>query len=53
MGADFPLEYSYATFQGERFAIFNYNPTGAGGYVDVDWFRYDGLPGPNRAKETP
>lgn len=40
LGGDFPLAFDWqtGTFQGEKFAIFCYNPDPAGGYVDVDSF---------------
>jgi hypothetical protein len=28
-------------FMGTKFGIFNYCTKQAGGYVDVDWFRYE------------
>jgi beta-xylosidase len=47
LGGDFPLAFDWATgtFQGEKFAVFCYNPNPAGGYVDVDSFTFtDTLP---------
>lgn len=40
MPGDFPLAYDWrtGTFQGEQFALFCYNPAGAGGRLDVDSF---------------
>jgi beta-xylosidase len=40
LGGEFPLAFDWATgtFQGEKFAIFCYNPSPTGGYVDVDSF---------------
>lgn len=57
VGASFPMHFTLATFQGDRFGIFNYspnspnspnNPSGAGGWIDVDYFR-QGEP----SKQTP
>ncbi len=38
LGGDFPMHFTLATFQGERFGIFDYNPAGSGGWLDVDYF---------------
>ncbi len=40
LGGQFNLAYdiSVSTFQGEKFALFCYNPNPGTGYVDVDWF---------------
>jgi endoglucanase len=40
LGGEFPLAFDWqtGTFQGEKFAIFCYNPYPTGGYVDVDSF---------------
>ncbi|NLW83322.1 MAG: family 43 glycosylhydrolase [Phycisphaerae bacterium] len=49
LGGNFPLAFDWATgtFQGEKFAIFCYNPDLSGGYVDVDSFTFsDTLPPP-------
>jgi beta-xylosidase len=35
---DMPLHFSLDTFQGDRFGIFNYNPQGSAGWLDVDYF---------------
>jgi xylan 1,4-beta-xylosidase len=34
------------TFQGEQYAILCFNPSGSSGYMDVDWFRLNDIPGP-------
>ena len=39
VGGDFPMHFTLATFQGERYGIFNYNPNGSTGWLDVDSFR--------------
>jgi beta-xylosidase len=39
VGGDFPMHFTLSTFQGERFGIFNYNPAGSTGWVDVDSFQ--------------
>ena len=39
VGDDFPMHFTLATFQGERFGIFNYNPAASTGWVAVDFFR--------------
>lgn len=48
LGGEFPLAFDWATgtFQGEKFAIFCYNPNPAGGYVDVDSFTFSDTPPP-------
>ena len=42
LGGQFNLAYdiSVSTFQGEKYAIFCYNPSPGSGYVDVDWFHF-------------
>jgi hypothetical protein len=47
LGGAFPLAFDWqtGTFQGEKFAIFCYNPNSSDGYVDVDFFTFsDTLP---------
>lgn len=47
LGGGFPLAFDWqtGTFQGEKFAIFCYNPNPSGGFVDVDSFTFsDTLP---------
>lgn len=39
------FDWQYGTFQGEQYAILNFNPSGSSGYVDVDWFRLNDEPG--------
>ncbi len=41
LGEDFHMVFNMAHFTGNKFAIFNYATEEAGGYVDVDFFRYD------------
>ena len=59
LGGQFNLAYdiSVSTFQGEKFAIFCYNPAPGSGYVDVDWFHFSdqiqrGRPRLNAARTT-
>jgi len=40
------FDWQFGTFQGEQYAILNFNPNGSNGYVDVDWFRLNDVPGP-------
>lgn len=40
-GGKFHMIFSMAHFTGNKFAIFNYATKTVGGYVDVDFFRYD------------
>ena len=40
LGDKFHMIFSMAHFTGNKFAIFNYATKSAGGYVDVDFFRY-------------
>ncbi len=49
LGGEFPLAFDWqtGTFQGEKFAIFCYNPNSPGGYVDVDSFAFSDTPPPN------
>jgi len=39
------FDWQYGTFQGEQYAILNFNPSESSGYVDVDWFRLNDEPG--------
>lgn len=41
------FDWQYGTFQGEQYAILNFNPSVSSGYVDVDWFRLNDEPGPD------
>ena len=41
IGDKFHMIFSMAHFTGNKFAIFNYATKAAGGYVDVDFFRYE------------
>lgn len=41
------FDWQYGTFQGEQYAILNFNPSGSNGYVDVDWFRLNDELGPD------
>ncbi|MFZ5986644.1 MAG: family 43 glycosylhydrolase [Bacillota bacterium] len=42
------FDWQYGTFQGEQYAILNFNPSGSSGYMDVDWFRLNDIPGGNQ-----
>ncbi len=42
LGKLFPMHFTLATFQGERFGIFDYNPVGSRGWLDVDYFHESG-----------
>lgn len=42
IGVDFKMRFDYLRlFMGTKFAIFNYATEAEGGYVDVDFFRYE------------
>lgn len=41
LGEKFHMIFSMAHFTGNKFAIFNYATKSSGGYVDVDFFRYE------------
>lgn len=42
IGREIPMRFDYRRhFMGSKFAIFNYATKQTGGYVDVDWFRYE------------
>ena len=41
LGDKFHMIFSMAHFTGNKFAIFNYATRETGGYVDVDFFRYN------------
>ncbi|MBV9849808.1 MAG: glycoside hydrolase 43 family protein [Armatimonadetes bacterium] len=49
LGGDFPMHFTLATFQGERFGIFDYNPAGSSGWLDVDYFHEEGASLPKAA----
>lgn len=40
IGSDFQMIYNLVHFMGNRFAIYNYATKSAGGYVDIDFFKY-------------
>ncbi len=42
LGKPFPMHFTLATFQGERFGIFDYNPAASRGWLDVDYFHESG-----------
>jgi beta-xylosidase len=46
LGGPFNLAFDWqtGTFQGEKFAIFCFNPDPGGGFVDVDWFHFQDKP---------
>ncbi|MDP4180023.1 MAG: carbohydrate-binding protein [Bacillota bacterium] len=46
------FDWQYGTFQGEQYAILNFNTSNSSGSVDVDWFRLNDKPGDN-TNETP
>ncbi|WP_010243028.1 family 43 glycosylhydrolase [Acetivibrio cellulolyticus] len=46
------FDWQYGTFQGEQYAILNFNPSESSGYMDVDWFRLNDVPGDN-VNQTP
>jgi xylan 1,4-beta-xylosidase len=46
------FDWQYGTFQGEQYAIMNFNPSGSSGYMDVDWFRLNDVPGSNTPTPT-
>lgn len=41
LGDEFRMIFSVVHFTGNKFALFNYATKGSGGYVDIDFFRYD------------
>ena len=44
LGHEIPMRFDYTRhFMGTKFAIFNYATRSTGGYVDVDWFRFEQL----------
>ena len=47
------FDWQYGTFQGEQYAILNFNPSGSSGYMDVDWFRLNDTPGPDAPAPEP
>ncbi|HEX3029224.1 MAG TPA: carbohydrate-binding protein [Clostridia bacterium] len=47
------FDWQYGTFQGEQYAILNFNPSASTGYMDVDWFRLNDEPGPNGEPPQP
>jgi len=38
LGGTYQLRWGF--YRGDRIGIFNYNNTGQGGFIDVNWFRY-------------
>lgn len=34
------FDWQHGTFQGEQYAILNFNPSTSTGYMDVDWFKF-------------
>jgi beta-xylosidase len=46
LGGPFRLAYDWqtGTFQGEKYAIFCFNPKPGDGFVDVDWFHFSDKP---------
>lgn len=47
------FDWQYGTFQGEQYAIMNFNPSGSTGYMDVDYFRLNDEPGPDAPVPDP
>lgn len=42
IGHELPMQFDYRRhFMGTKFAIFNYATKKVGGYIDVDWFRFE------------
>lgn len=41
LGTEFQMIYNLVHFMGNRFAIYNYATKSSGGFVDVDFFRYN------------
>ena len=42
LGSDFKMRFDFRKFfMGTKFGIFNYATKDAGGYVDVDYFKYE------------
>ncbi|RCX14833.1 beta-xylosidase [Anaerobacterium chartisolvens] len=39
------FDWQHGTFQGEQYAILNFNTSASTGYMDVDWFRFNDIPG--------
>jgi xylan 1,4-beta-xylosidase len=46
------FDWQNGTFQGEQYAILCFNPSGSSGYMDVDWFRLNDIPG-DGGNQTP
>jgi hypothetical protein len=46
------FDWQHGTFQGEQYAILCFNPSASSGYMDVDWFRLNDIPG-NGGTQTP
>ena len=45
------FDWQYGTFQGEQYAIMNFNPNGSSGYKDVDCLRLNDIPGDNQTPQ--
>ena len=43
LGGKFHMIFSMAHFTGNKFAIFNYSTASAGGFVDIDYFKFKQL----------
>lgn len=42
IGRETPMQFDYRRhFMGTKFAVFNYATKSTGGYVDVDWFKFE------------
>lgn len=40
LGGQLNMPFDLGFFQGDKFGIYNFNTASAGGYVDVNWFRF-------------
>lgn len=47
------FDWAHGTFQGEQYALLNFNPSGSSGYMDVDWFRLNDVPGDSGTPTPP
>ncbi len=49
LGTTITMGYDWqnGTFQGEQYAILCFNTGSSSGYMDVDWFRFNDIPGPD------
>ncbi len=47
------FDWAHGTFQGEQYALLNFNPSGSTGYMDVDWFRLNDVLGDSGTPTPP